>query len=75
MNNIDMHNRAAVRDRVGCVRNCERVTLTMVTAVEGAGQNGDPVREVMYFYDDDGWLVARRDGWLEANPPVESIPG
>lgn len=49
------------------VRSCDRVTVTQLVVKEG---NGDdilsPVREVTYFYDDDGWLIARRDGWEEA---------
>lgn len=58
------------------VRSCERVTVTKFVIVEGSGHGeGDPVREVMYFYDDDGVLIAKRDAWLEANPPTETIPG
>lgn len=48
------------------MRSCERATVTRVVLVEGIGQPDDPVREVSYWYDDDGWLIARRDGWEES---------
>jgi hypothetical protein len=64
------------------VRSCERVTLTRVVVAEGMGVDGNPVREVTYWYDDDGWLIARRDGWEELLPapvvwvaPVIGRPG
>jgi hypothetical protein len=54
------------------VRSCERVTLTRVVVAEGMGVDGNPVREVTYWYDDDGWLIARRDGWEEAQDSKEA---
>jgi hypothetical protein len=43
------------------IRSCERVTLTRIVVVEGRGVPDDPMREVTYFYDDDGHCVVRRD--------------
>jgi hypothetical protein len=49
------------------IRSCERVTVTRVVVKEGDGNDmSSPVREVVYFYDDEGRLIARRDGWEEA---------
>jgi hypothetical protein len=62
--------------RVHTVRSCERVTVTKVVAVEGSGDHdGDPVRHVTYFYDDDGWLIARRDGWVESQAQADESTG
>jgi hypothetical protein len=47
------------------VRGAERITVTRITALEGIGQDASPLREVEYWYDDDGRLIARRDGWRE----------
>lgn len=50
---------------VDLVRRCERVEVTRIVVKEGAGIEGDPVREVAYWYADDGQLIARRDSWEE----------
>lgn len=54
------------------IRSCKRETITHVIVVEGNGTDDDPVRQVSYFYSDDGWLIARRDGWQESQPDVPS---
>ena len=58
------------------VRRCERVTVTKVVVVEGSGHSaGDPVREVTYYFEDDGGQIARYDSLQELNLPRETIPG
>lgn len=69
---------ASTRD---LVHSCERVEVSCVVVVEGAGIDGDPIREVAYWYSDDGRLIARRDAWEEeralrpmAAPGAETQP-
>lgn len=40
---------------------CDRVMLSRVITKEGLGVEGDPVRRVTYWYDDDGMLLWRED--------------
>ncbi len=56
----------------GC-RTCDRVTVTRVVVLEGKGVVGDPAREVIYFFDDNGNRIARRDHWEENSRDHDSI--
>jgi hypothetical protein len=47
--------------RTHLLKYCDRVTLTRATVLEGAGTDDDPMRDVEYWYDDDGIQIARRD--------------
>lgn len=49
------------RTRTHLLKYCDRVTLTRATVLEGAGTDDDPMRDVEYWYDDDGIQIARRD--------------
>jgi hypothetical protein len=49
------------RSFVNTLRGFHRETVTCVAVAEGAGQDGDPVRVVEYWYRDDGVLLVRRD--------------
>lgn len=43
------------------IRSCKRREVTELTFVIGAGTEGDPVREIRRYYDDDGRLLAVND--------------
>jgi hypothetical protein len=60
----------------GEVRSCERVTLTRVVVLTGRGESRSPMREVVYFYADDGSLVAQQDPWRaqQADPEQQHSP-
>lgn len=43
------------------MRSCQRVELTKVVTLEGAGVPGDPAREVTWYFDDAGELLWKHD--------------
>jgi hypothetical protein len=43
------------------VRSCKRITVTEVVCVVGNGTSDSPVREAKFYYDDEGWLLAKHD--------------
>lgn len=55
----------ASRDFRNVVHSCDQVQVTKVVVAEGLGTEEDPIRAVAYWYDPDGRLIARRDGWEE----------
>lgn len=44
-----------------CLRDAQVFRGQRLTVLEGAGVSGDPVREVVYWLDEDCQLIARHD--------------
>lgn len=47
----------------GALRSFERRDVFVARIVEGEGVEGDPVREIVYWIDPDGWVISRYDAW------------
>lgn len=51
------------QNRIVRVDSVQNVRVIRVETTEGLGVEGDPIRRVVTFYDDDGTPLARRDDW------------
>lgn len=67
------------RPHTNRVRGGELVQVLRVEAVEGLGTSEglfteeNPVRQVIYWYEADGTLIARRDSWEERHKTVDLV--
>lgn len=51
----------------GPVKRVDIIKTIKVTALRGTGDAGDPVREVIGWYDQDGILIYEHDTWAGAH--------
>lgn len=62
MSNDNWHGISQTIKTLPNLRSAKAVTLICVVVLEGAGKSPeDPFREVTYYYDMDGNLVAKQD--------------
>ena len=45
----------------GSICYVERITVSKIETREGTGKENDPIRRIIYWYDDDGLRIARID--------------